>query len=373
MEDFTYYMPTKVLWGIDAVKKHGQHLKSLGTRAYIITYPIPGRHPALEDVTAVFQNENIPYMVDMDIEENPSTETVSAAAQRACAFGADFIVGIGGGSPIDAAKAVGVLIKNPGIDPLKLYEDGVLESVPIAAVPTTAGTGSEVTHFSVLTRTDRQTKQAIAPKIFPKLALMDANYLMGMPLGLTRATAIDALCHCIESYVSTAGSPLSRSLCEIGFRAFAGCVSAMERDQYTLEIREKQMFISMIGGFCNAQTGTSLPHGMSYALTHNKRIPHGLACGLLEVEYLKIFRDQSKINQIVALCGFSSLEAFGNFIDGQLDVNIDISEEEIEQFAEEFSQQKHRFARHPEAAGKAEVLQIYRNSLLKRRKEPITH
>lgn len=368
MEAFTYYMPTKILWGSGSVKKGRQQLESLGTKAYIITYSIPGRHPALEDVTSIFQNDNIPYMVDMDIEENPSTETVSAAAQRACAFGADFIVGIGGGSPIDAAKAVGVLVKNPSIDPLKLYEDGTLESVPIAAVPTTAGTGSEVTHFSVLTRTDRETKQAIAPRIFPQLAFMDANYLMEMPLGLTRATAIDALCHCIESYVSTAGSLLSRSLCEIGFRTFADCVPAMERNQYTLEIREKQMFISLIGGFCNAQTGTSLPHGMSYALTHNKHIPHGLACGLLEVEYLKIFREQSKINQIIQLCGFSSLDAFKSFIDGQLDVNIDISEEEIEQYAEEFSQQKHRFARHPEAAGKAEVLQIYRNSLLKKKR-----
>lgn len=365
MEDFKFYMPTAVYSGKGVVQKQRELFRSYGKKAYIISYKIPGRHLAMEDVTAVLESAGIPYMVDTSIEENPCTETVADAARQGLEFGADFIVGIGGGSPLDAAKAVGVLMKNPDVDPSALYSNATLMSIPILAIPTTAGTGSEVTHFAVLTRTDKETKQAIAPRIFPEVAMLDATYLTGMPERLTRSTAIDALCHCIESYVSTAGSFLSRALCEIGFQTFAECVQAMKDGNYTFEIREKQMMVSLIGGMCNTQTGTSLPHGMSYALTHYRHISHGLACGLLEVEYLRIFKDKTRINRIVDLCGFSDLNAFGEFIDSMLQLDVEVTEEELESYATEFAAQKHRFARHPEPAGKAEVLQIYRNSLLK--------
>ena len=132
------------------------------------------------------------------------------------------------------------------------------------------------------------------------------------------------------------------------------------------------MMVSLIGGIANTQTGTSLPHGMSYALTHHKHIPHGLACGLLIGEYLKIFKEPAnvaRVDRAIHLCGFESLDDFSEFIDSMLLLKGDITPtpEEIEAYAEEFSQQKHRFARHPEPAGKREVLQIYTNSLLKRK------
>lgn len=384
MNQFRYYMPTEVFFGKGVVKEKKELFRQLGRRAYIITYTLPGRHYALEDTTAVLKEFGIPYVVETDIEENPSTETVERAADKVRAFGPDFIIGIGGGSPIDAAKAIGVLLANPGQTGSDLFTDGSLQSLPIIGIPTTAGTGAEVTHFSVLTRNDKDTKQAIAPRIFPKYALLDAGYLMEMPLRLSCATSIDALCHCLESYISTAGSELSRAICEIGFTYFSQCVEEMRavlgdpqraasKTPYPYEIREKHMMVSLIGGIANTQTGTCLPHGMSYALTHNKHIPHGLACGLLIAEYLKIFKQPenvARVNRAVRLCGFRDLDDFSGFIDSMLLLKGDITptREEIEAYAEEFSQQKHRFARHPEPAGKAEVLQIYINSLLNKRR-----
>ena len=383
MDSFRYYMPTEVFFGKDVVKEKKELFRQLGKRAYIITYTIPGRHYALEDVTAVLKEFSIPYVGETGIEENPSTETVERAAAKVRDFAPDFIIGIGGGSPIDAAKAIGVLLANPDRTGKDLFTDSNLQSLPIIGIPTTAGTGAEVTHFSVLTRSDKDTKQAIAPRIFPQYALLDASYLMEMPLRLSCATSIDALCHCLESYISSAGSELSRAVCEIGFRYFAQCVDEMRavlanpdraagKMPYSYEVREKHMLISLIGGIANTQTGTCLPHGMSYALTHHKHIPHGLACGLLIAEYLKIFKQPenvARVERAIHLCGFRSLDEFGTFIDSMLLLkeNITPTPKEIETYAEEFSQQKHRFARHPEPAGKAEVLQIYTNSLLKHR------
>lgn len=383
MNDFRFFLPTEILFGKGVVRANKQLFAALGKRAYLITYQLPGRHYALEDVKAVLEELGIPYFVETGIEENPSTETVERAAEAVRGFAPDFIVGIGGGSPIDASKAIGVLLKNPDKQGDDLFTDPSLQSLPIIGIPTTAGTGAEVTHFSVLTRNDKNTKQAISPRIFPRYALLDAGYLMEMPLRLSCATSIDALCHCLESYLSTAGSPLSRSICEIGFQYFAQCVKDMRavlgdperaasRAPYSFETRELHMMVSLIGGIVNTQTGTCLPHGMSYALTHNKHIPHGLACGLLIAEYLRIFKQPefvARVERAVGLCGFDSLDDFDRFIDSMLLLKEDITPtpEEIEGYAGEFAQQKHRFARHPEPAGKAEVLQIYRNSLLKNR------
>ncbi len=384
MDAFRFYMPTEVFFGKGIVQQKKDLFRNAGTRAYIITYKIPGRHYSLEDVTAVLDEFKIPYVIETEIEENPSTETVERIAASARDFAPDFIVGIGGGSPIDAAKAIGVLLKNPEAKGLDLFSDPSLKSLPIIAVPTTAGTGSEVTHFSVITRHDKGTKQAITPRIFPKYALLDPMYLMEMPLRLSCSTAVDALCHCLESYVSTAGSVLSRSICEVGFGIFSQCVDGMRevlsdpekaasKTPFPYELREKHMLVSLIGGMANAQTGTCLPHGMSYALTHFKHIPHGLACGLLIAEYLKIFKQPenvARVEKAIHLCGFKDLDDFEAFIDTLLLLKEDITptEEEIRSYAEEFAQQKHRFVRHPEPAGLEEVLQIYTKSLLKHKR-----
>lgn len=365
MESFHYLMPTEVFFGKECVKNNRHCFARCGRRAYVITYQLPGRHYALEDVTAVLDELGIGYFVETEIEENPCVETIVRAARRGMEEKADFLVAIGGGAPIDAAKAIGVMMNHPDMEPLDLFRNPDLDSLPIIAVPTTAGTGAEVAHWSVITRFDTQTKQAITPWVHPKYAFLDASYLMSMPVRLTRATALDALGHCIESYVSTAGNPYSRGLCETAFGYFSKTVDALRAGEFSYEVREYQMLISMLGGLANNQTGTCLPHGMSYALTHHKHIPHGLACGLLEGEYLRIFKDRTRVDRIVELCGFGSVDEFAAFIASILEVNVDVTREELEAYAREFAAQKHRFARHPEPAGYQEVLQIYTNSLLR--------
>jgi alcohol dehydrogenase class IV len=367
--NFRYYMPTELFFGKNIIESNKQLFVRFGKKAFIITYKMsPGvEHKSLQDVLDVLDEQNVESFIETNIEPNPSVETIERVAKIAKNHNVDYLIAIGGGSPIDAAKAIGVLINNPECTGQDLFTNDGLESIPIIAIPTTAGTGAEVTHWSVLTRNDLGTKQAIRPAIFPDIALADPKYLMDMPDGLTKATALDALTHCIESYVSTKGNEISRSFCEAGFKLFSETVEAMETGNLTYKIREKQMLISIYGGFANAQTGTSIAHGMSYALTHSKGVPHGLACGLLIKEYMGIFNDRTRINKILQLSGFKSLSHFGDFIDKMLPIEIDISEKEIDEFSKEFSTQKHRFSRHPEQMGFEEVRKIYRNSLLKKK------
>mgnify|MGYP000909554850 CR=1 FL=1 len=173
IENFTFYTPTKIIFGKDCIAENKDLIKSYGKKAFVISYEIPGGNIALDDVEKTLKELNIEYMVYTDVEANPSVETIERAAKVGKNADIDFMIGVGGGSPIDASKAIGVLIANPDKEGMDLFKDSSLKSLPLLAVSTTAGTGAEVAPFSVVTRNDIHTKQAISPKIFPEIAFLD--------------------------------------------------------------------------------------------------------------------------------------------------------------------------------------------------------
>ena len=141
-----FYIPTKIYQEEGCVRAHGQELAALGSRALIVT----GKHSSrkngsLQDAVSVLKEHNIPYLIFDDIEENPSVETVEKAKEAGLSFGADFLIGIGGGSPMDASKAIALWMKHPDQPAGFLYTKGDTDSLPVAAIPTTCGTGSEAT------------------------------------------------------------------------------------------------------------------------------------------------------------------------------------------------------------------------------------
>lgn len=191
-----FYMPTKVHFEKGCIKKHGKELTSLGTKALIVT----GRHSSkkngsLNDVTSTLAAEGVFYVIFDEVEENPSVETVMKAASLGIEEHVDFVIGVGGGSPMDAAKAIAVMIANPNESDALLYEAKNVPILPVVAIPTTAGTGSETTPWAVITRHDLQTKQSISHKVFPTLALVDYTYLAFASREILVCTAIDALAH----------------------------------------------------------------------------------------------------------------------------------------------------------------------------------
>lgn len=172
-----FFDPTNTYAERNCIQNHKKDLLALGTRAFVITgHGSSKKNGSLDDVIAVLEEASVPYKVFNEIEENPSVETVVKAAEIGKEFKADFVIGIGGGSPLDASKAIALLIANPEESGDCFYVEKDLKALPIAAVPTTCGTGSEITPAAVLTRHDTQTKKSISYKLFPDLALVDGKY-----------------------------------------------------------------------------------------------------------------------------------------------------------------------------------------------------
>lgn len=363
---FNYLMPTKILFGKGVINKHKELFKEYGKKAYIVT----GKHSSkkngsLEDVLEALKEENIDYLIFDDIEENPSLETIERAANIGKSEKVDFIVGIGGGSPLDASKAIGVFINNPQINKDNIFEGKNLRSIPIIAVATTSGTGSEVTQYSIVTDHKAKTKKNLGQSVFPKVAFLDPSYTMDMSYSVTCSTGVDAFSHLVEGYLNSNANVISDMYAEKGIELFGQCLKGLLENNIDYNIREKLMLASTLGGILIAQTGTSLPHGMGYPLTYFKGVPHGKANGVLYGEYLNIFKDKTKVNKIIRLLGLNTLEELKIILDKLLPLDIKVSEEEIKTYAESMCSNEAKLKNHPEKVGFDEIYKIYKNSLLK--------
>lgn len=285
--EFGFHFPTKIRFGRGAVQNNGAALR-LGERAFIVTGKHSGRASgALADVIAALTHEKIECSVFEGIGNNPDVEQCRVVGAQARAFHADFIIGIGGGSPLDAAKAVAVFAAND-IPAEQLftnsYESGVL---PIVAVPTTSGTGSEATSWSVMTWHTVKTKRSFGSlQTYPCLALLDPTYTDSLPLAITRSTAMDAFTHCFESVISVKASPLTDALSFHALERFGKLMPQLELGDVA-SLRDELMLISLLGGVAISHTGTTLMHSIAYPLTYFHGTPHGLANAFVLPVYLK--------------------------------------------------------------------------------------
>ena len=268
-----------------------------------------------DDVAAALESEGVPYVLFDEIEENPSVETVLRGRDKARAEGADFFIGIGGGSPMDSAKAISVMTWHGEEDGAYLYEAGADSTAyPVAEVPTTCGTGSEANGYAVLTVHEQRTKKSIARHVFPHLALADPTYLASLPDGVLRSTAVDALCHLMESILNTNATPYSLMCAETGLRRWSTCKDALLAGNVRdLDQAADLLGASTMAGMAIGHTGTSLPHGLSYALTYERGIPHGKACGRFLPGYLAQVKPEERLH-VLDLAGFLDLDDLKEFL-----------------------------------------------------------
>lgn len=361
-----FFMPVDTYIEKNCVKNHKDDIAKIGSKALIVT----GRSSAkkngsLDDVTGVLEECGIPYEIFAGVEENPSVDTVEKAAEAGKAFGADFLVGIGGGSAIDAAKAIGLLIANPEETKDSLYVLKDLPALPVVAVPTTCGTGSETTAVSVLTRHDVELKKSIPYKIFPQLALVDGAYLMSAGKNLLVNTAVDALAHSVESYLHVKGNTYNRMMSAYAMQLWKDEIPVLKGDQELDEdMAEHMMMVSTIAGMAIAQTATSLPHAMSYEVTFRKGIPHGKACGIFLAAYMKEYAKNKPedVEQILGFLGMKDLDAFDALLT-ELVGKPELSEAEMKSYAENVSKDKGKIATYPFEITFDGIERIYRDSL----------
>ena len=310
-----FYMPTKLYSEQDCVKKHGKELASFGSKAMIVT----GKHSSrangsLADVENVLENEGIPYIIYDDIEENPSIETIMKAREIGMEEKVDFVIGIGGGSPMDASKAIALMIANPEETEEVFYEAKPLKYLQVICVPTTCGTGSEVTPYSILTIHKQRTKKSIKHKIYPSLALLDASYLKSMSRTGLVHTSVDALAHLIESYLNTNSNEWNRVYSREGFKVWGQFKEALKEDRLTEDDYEKMLRASALAGMAITHTGTSLPHGLSYAFTYEQGYSHGKAVGMFLAGYVSMYKDKTAVQEVLELLGFKNITEFQSYM-----------------------------------------------------------
>lgn len=290
--EFDFFMPVKTISGQNAVLKNSALLKSYGDRCLIVTGKASARlSGALDDVHAALQNEGIKYEIFDSIGENPLISACHAAGAQARDFGAEFIIGIGGGSPLDAAKATAIYATNADLQPMDIYKrEYIYSPLPVMLIGTTAGTGSEVTSVSVLTIDETGRKKSIlGADCYAKLVFADPKYTYSVPYDITVSTALDAFSHGVEAWFTPKCEGVSKCFAKKGIPMLWSALNILHKTKElpSKAVRDELYYGSLYTGLAINTCGTAFPHPLGYILTENYGVPHGKACAVFLPPFLE--------------------------------------------------------------------------------------
>lgn len=290
--NFNLFMPVRVVSGEGCVASHQTLLKELGNRCLIIT----GRHAAaasgaLGDITAALDAQGIAYTQYDSVVENPTLDSAYEAGMLAAREGVDFLIGIGGGSALDATKSAALFAANPSLDPMDIFSPEVWrnKALPWVACGTTAGTGSEVTAVSVLTLYKPHMKKSIThPALYATMAFADPRYTHSCSQALTLSAAVDAIAHAVEAYFSEVAGEVTDRFALQGLALLCPTLHDVSlASQANAAQRERLYYGSLWAGLALNGCGTCFPHPLGYVLTEDYNVPHGFACGVFTGDFLK--------------------------------------------------------------------------------------
>lgn len=282
-ETFTFQAPTTITFGAGALNQLAQVLAPFGRRPLVVSDPGIAGAGILQQVLDVLAPAVAHVESFSEVEPNPSIETVERAAEAYRRGDCDCVVAVGGGSAMDVAKVTAVLASHGGV--VRDYE-GVGKvpgpTVPVVAIPTTAGTGSEVTVYAVVTDRERPFKMTIgSPHIVPAAAVCDPLLTLSMPQGLTAATGMDALTHGIECFVNTVVNPVAKALALEAVRLIGRHLRTACATGRDLNARYHMLLASTMAAMAFTRTRLGNVHAMSHPLGAHFDIPHGLANAVL--------------------------------------------------------------------------------------------
>jgi len=278
VEKRVFQMPSRVLFGLGAVENAGEELKGLqAKKALLVTDKIMVKVGMVDKVTGNLDNHGIEHTIYDRVSSEPTLDFIEEGVKLFKDNQCDSVIAVGGGSPIDAAKAIAVMAKNSGsIADYKGLGKLPLPGVPLICVPTTAGTGSEATQFTIITDPVKDEKMLIgSPHLMPDIAVVDPELTLTMPRGLTAATGIDSLTHAIEAYVSVKAQPMSDMYALSAVELIAGNLRQAWANSNNLEARAKTMLGALYGGIAFSNSSVALVHGMSRPIGANFHVAHG--------------------------------------------------------------------------------------------------
>ncbi|MDU3663571.1 MAG: L-threonine dehydrogenase [Clostridium perfringens] len=281
---YKFFMPSISLMGADCLKDAGDQVGELGfKKALIVTDKVLGQIGIVKKVTDVLDNKNIEYAIYDETKPNPTVKNVNDGLALLKEKECDFVISLGGGSAHDCAKGIALLATNGG--EIKDYE-GVDKSkkpqLPMVGINTTAGTGSEMTLFAIISDEERHIKMALVDKhLTPIIAVNDPMLMLAMPKSLTAATGMDALTHAIEAYVSTSATPITDACAEKAIELISNyLVNAVENGQ-DVEARDMMAYAEYLAGMAFNNASLGYVHAMAHQLGGFYNLPHGVCNAIL--------------------------------------------------------------------------------------------
>lgn len=272
MSFFNYLQPTEILFGVGRLKEAGEVAARFGRRCLLVTVPpFPEFEPAWRRLKSALKKNKIEVEHFDQVVPNPTVEVVSSGAKMARRFRADLVIGFGGGSSMDTAKAIAVEATHKGScwDYLFFRKTQPTDrTLPIVAIPTTSGTGSHLTQVAVVTNPEERNKSALYnSRLFPRVAIVDPELMLTLPPYQTAVTGFDAFCHAFESYITPKCSPYIEILALECFRLVVKHLLTAVKKTGNLEVREKLAWADTLAGLSIANSAVTLPHGIAMALS----------------------------------------------------------------------------------------------------------
>ncbi len=280
MQPREFIMPAHMVVGSQALEQVGALCQKRGwKKALIVSDKIMASLGLVAKVEALLKESGIGSAAYTGVNTEPVVEYVQEGLNLYRGEGCDFVVSIGGGSPIDTAKAIAVLVTNPGsIEQYKGIGKITTPGVPMVAIPTTAGTGSEATVYTVITDQKTDVKMLIgSPYLMPTIAVVDPMLTVSSPPGVTAATGVDALVHAIEAYVSVKRQPMTDIFCLSAIELISQNIRQAWSNGNNIEAREKMMLGALQAGIAFSNSSVALVHGMSRPIGAHFHIAHGVS------------------------------------------------------------------------------------------------
>src|SRR6056297_1756295 len=308
--DFRFFVPVEIFFGKDKISELSELITS--SPVLIVSDPTLKKIGLVDQIKEATggQTEMFEFC---EVEPNPSCATVNKGTEYAKKIGAKTVIGFGGGSAIDSAKAISCLLDSDSRLQDYLFNGKQIEkrNTKLIAIPTTSGTGSEVTNVGVYTDKDKGQKKPLVSEFFwPDIALLDPLLTISMPARVTATTSLDAFTHAIEAYWADSSQPLSKLLSMESMKLIIENLETAFNHPKDYMAREKLLFASLLAGISFAQTRTTILHALSFPLTNNYNLEHGFACALALPQLIKINYGFLKepMDTLVRYLGIDSVE-----------------------------------------------------------------
>ena len=282
-----FVIPNHTVVGTNVLGEAAPLLKKMGNKAFIVT----GRHVAVSDMmkqlTALLDENGIDCVIFDGITGEPTDTMIENGVEMLKSSGCDFIIGIGGGSPLDSAKAIAAMAVNEGSIADYNGKEIMGEILPLAAIPTTAGTGSEATKFTVITDSEKGIKMLLKGDVLvPKLAIVDSSFTVGAPKSVTSATGLDALTHAVEAYTSRKAFSMTDTLDVLAVKRIMKYLPIAYKEPDNSLAREQMSIAALEAGICINNSSVTIVHGMSRPIGALFHVPHGMSNAMLLKECL---------------------------------------------------------------------------------------